>query len=299
MSDEKKQRTESALRESEKRFRATFEQAAVGVAHSSLDGRLLLMNHKLCDIVGAPILLARDDDGQVRAFYNACRHRGAPVVRGECGQARMLVCQFHSWGYDLEGQLRRVPEERDFVGLDRAERGLMPVRCEQWGGCWFVNLDPAAMPLLDWLHPLPTLLDDVARSPLRQFHSSSVELGCNWKVLAEGFLEVYHARTVHPLTVARSCSSLPMTVNVALQPRLASRPSIEQFGAPPESSSSMALASARSTITVTLLQVPSPLMPKKSWVVLPPPPPPPSLLLPPQWASVAASVHAIAVRAIS
>jgi phenylpropionate dioxygenase-like ring-hydroxylating dioxygenase large terminal subunit len=159
-------------------------------------------SYKLCDIAGAPVLLVRGDDGQVRAFYNACRHRGAPVVRGACGVARMLVCQFHSWSYDLRGDLVRVPDERDFVGLEPEQRSLPPVRCERWGGWWFVNLDADAIPLLEWLHPLPTLLADVARSPLRLFDTKSVQVGCNWKILAEGFLEVYHARTIHPLTVA-------------------------------------------------------------------------------------------------
>ncbi len=159
-------------------------------------------SYKLCDIVGAAVLLVRGDDGDVRAFFNACRHRGAPVVRGTCGVARMLVCQFHSWSYDLDGRLLRVPDERDFVGLRPEQRGLAPVRCERWGGWWFVNLDPEAAPLLDWLDPLPTLLSDVAESPVRLIDTKTVELGCNWKILAEGFLEVYHARTVHPTTVA-------------------------------------------------------------------------------------------------
>jgi phenylpropionate dioxygenase-like ring-hydroxylating dioxygenase large terminal subunit len=159
-------------------------------------------SYKLCDVAGAPVLLVRGDDGAVRAFRNACRHRGAPVVRGACGEARLLICQFHSWTYDLRGELVRVPDERDFVGLRREERSLPGVRCERWGGWWFVNLDAAAMPLLEWLHPLPTLLGDVARSPVRVFDTKSVEVRCNWKVLAEGFLEVYHARTVHPSTVA-------------------------------------------------------------------------------------------------
>lgn len=164
-------------------------------------------SYRLLDVVGAPILIVRGEDAPdgstvVRAFFNACRHRGAPVVRGESGVARMLVCQYHSWGYDLAGCLRRVPDERDFVDLDPAERGLPPVRCERWGGWWFVNLDRDAPPLLEWLDPLPRLLADVARSPLRQFERSSTELACNWKILAEGFLEVYHARTIHPTTVA-------------------------------------------------------------------------------------------------
>ena len=77
------------------------------------------------------------------------------------------------------------------------------MRCERWGGWWFVNLDPDAMPLLEWLDPLPTPAR--RRRPLADCANStkkSVELGCNWKILAEGFLEVYHARTIHPQTVA-------------------------------------------------------------------------------------------------
>ncbi len=158
--------------------------------------------YRLCDIAGAPVLMVRGDDGEVRAMLNACRHRGAPVVREPCGQARALVCQYHSWTYDLCGRLQRVPDQRDFVGLRPDARALPAVRCERWGGWWFVNLDPQAMPLLDWLAPLPALLADVARSPLRVLDRTSVELPCNWKILAEGFLEVYHARTIHPTTVA-------------------------------------------------------------------------------------------------
>jgi phenylpropionate dioxygenase-like ring-hydroxylating dioxygenase large terminal subunit len=159
-------------------------------------------SYLLCDVVGAPVLLVRGDDGEVRAFFNACRHRGAPVVRNQSGTARLLVCQFHSWSYDLTGRLVRVPDEADFVGLCPEQRSLPQVRCERWGGWWFVNLDPDAGPLLDFLDPLPTLLADVAASPLRVIDVKHVELACNWKILAEGFLEVYHARTVHPTTVA-------------------------------------------------------------------------------------------------
>jgi len=161
-------------------------------------------SYKLCDIVGAPILLARDEDGEVRAFYNACRHRGAPVVRGTTGEARMLVCQFHSWSYNLRGELVRVPDERDFIGLQKEERCLPAVRCERWGGWYFVNLDPDAVPLLEYLDPLPRLLPEVAAAPFRVIDSKSVELACNWKLLAEAFLEVYHARTIHPKTVGPS-----------------------------------------------------------------------------------------------
>jgi len=158
-------------------------------------------SYKLCDIAGAPILLVRGDDNQVRAFYNSCRHRGAPVVRETCGTARMLICQYHSWGYDLTGELVRVPEERDFVGLQKEERALPAVRCEQWGGWWFVNLDHDAMALAEWLGPVPRIIDEVGTAPFRVIDTKHAVIRCNWKILAEGFLEVYHARTIHPQTV--------------------------------------------------------------------------------------------------
>ena len=164
-------------------------------------------SYKLCDIAGAPVLLARDEDGVVRAFYNACRHRGAPVVRGECGTARRLTCQFHAWSYNLAGELVQVPDERDFIELDKTERGLPPVRCEAWGGWHFVNLDLGAEPLLDFLDPIPRLLPEVAAAPFRVIDVKNVDLGCNWKILAEAFLEVYHARTIHPKTLGPSMAT--------------------------------------------------------------------------------------------
>lgn len=161
-------------------------------------------SYALRDIAGANILLTRGDDDVVRGFYNACRHRGAPVVRDECGTARVLICQFHSWSYDLCGELVRVPDERDFIELDKTERGLPAVRCEAWGGWYFVNLDPDAEPLLDHLAPLPSLLPEIAAAPFRVIDVKKVELECNWKIVAEAFLEVYHARTIHPKTVGPS-----------------------------------------------------------------------------------------------
>ena len=73
-----------------------------------------------------------------------------------------------------------------------------------WGGWYFVNLDPDAIPLLEYLDPLPRLLPEVAAAPFRVIDTKSVELACNWKLLAEAFLEVYHARTIHPKTVGPS-----------------------------------------------------------------------------------------------
>ena len=81
-------------------------------------------SYRLMTRSGAPIVVVRGDDGVLRAFYNACRHRGAPVTRDECGTARRLTCQYHSWSYGTDGELKAVPEERSFAGIDRSALGL-------------------------------------------------------------------------------------------------------------------------------------------------------------------------------
>ncbi len=159
-------------------------------------------SYKVCNIAGASIILARGDDGTVRAFFNACRHRGAPVVRDDVGSTRLFVCQFHGWSYDLHGSLIRVPDERDFLGLLKEERCLPSVRCESFGGWHFVNFDQDAAPLLEWLAPLPDVLQCLTVPKFRILDVKTAHVRCNWKIMAEAFLEVYHARTVHPTTVA-------------------------------------------------------------------------------------------------
>jgi phenylpropionate dioxygenase-like ring-hydroxylating dioxygenase large terminal subunit len=152
---------------------------------------------------GAAVLVVRGDDDVIRAFYNTCQHRGAPVVRDECGRAAKLRCQFHSWTYALDGSLASVPGRRDFPdSFSFADNGLRPVRCEVWRGFVFVNLDPGAPSLAEWLGPIAgdaTWLDG-----LRTVATSSMELACNWKIGIESNIEVYHITTVHPTTVARS-----------------------------------------------------------------------------------------------
>lgn len=159
-------------------------------------------SYRTVDLPYAPVIVARGHDGNLRGFLNACRHRGAPVVRDVEGKARLLVCQFHSWTYDLDGQLVRVPDERDFVGLVREERALATVRCETWGGFVFVNLDPDAPPLLEWLDALRRRYSDLMEAPFRLVTRKTYDIACNWKIAVEAFLELYHIKTVHAQTAS-------------------------------------------------------------------------------------------------
>ena len=150
------------------------------------------------DDLGPPVVLVRGRDLVIRAFYNTCQHRGAPVVRENRGSTRLLRCQYHSWSYDIEsGRLVSVPDERDFVDLDKESRCLPTLRCEVWDGWIFVNQDPDAMPLAEWLGPIPDELAELEGPRLRSISRESHVVPCNWKVTAEAFLEVYHFRHIH------------------------------------------------------------------------------------------------------
>jgi phenylpropionate dioxygenase-like ring-hydroxylating dioxygenase large terminal subunit len=164
----------------------------------TVEGLKAAGEYRVFDKAGVPILLVRGRDLQLRAFYNTCRHRGAPVVREACGQAQLLRCQYHSWTYSLDGRLIGVPDERDFARLDKSRRGLAELRCETWGGLIFVNGDANAEPLLEYLGPLVAELACVGTERLRVVEHRSYAINCNWKAAVDAFLEVYHLNTIHP-----------------------------------------------------------------------------------------------------
>jgi phenylpropionate dioxygenase-like ring-hydroxylating dioxygenase large terminal subunit len=178
---------------------------------------------------GAPIVVVRGEDGVLRAFYNSCRHRGAPVTRDECGTARRLTCQYHSWSYGTDGALRSVPDSRSFVGLDKDELGLEPVRCETWDGWVFINEDPAAEPLLEFLGPLAEQMADIDGPSMRAVGTRVHPVACNWKLMVDAFLEVYHVRTIHPDSAAILYNDQATTV--AMLPHGHSRLTVEKHDA--------------------------------------------------------------------
>ncbi len=155
-------------------------------------------SYQTFDDLAQPIVLVRGNDLQVRAFYNTCQHRGAPVVRDAQGSARNLRCQYHGWTYDITaGSLVSVPDERDFIGLCQGDKGLVQLRCEVWDGWIFVNQDPAAASLHDWFGPALAQMEELCGESLRAVAPRSQTIHCNWKVTAEAFLEVYHFRQIH------------------------------------------------------------------------------------------------------
>jgi len=150
------------------------------------------------DAGGVPILAVRDKDGELRAFLNVCRHRGAVLTEG-CGVRETIQCHYHAWTYGLDGALRAAPRADREPGFDRSDWSLLPASADTWGPFLFVNPDPDAEPLADTLGDLPAIVArDLDLSELR-FHSR-VEFGANanWKIVVENFLECYHCATAHP-----------------------------------------------------------------------------------------------------
>lgn len=144
------------------------------------------------EAAGTPILAVRGDDGVVRAFRNTCRHRGNVLAEG-AGCARAFMCRYHGWTYTLEGALRHVPHEHGFPGLDKHERGLVPLQVIERLGLVFVAQSQDATWELD-------AMPELASVDLKLGRTETVEVEANWKVLAEGFLEGYHLRSTHAET---------------------------------------------------------------------------------------------------
>lgn len=181
-------------------------------------------DHVTFERTGAPIVVVRNQAGQVRAFYNSCRHRGATLVRDACGTSRRLTCQYHSWSYDLDGQLQAVPDARNFAELDTTSLGLVPVRCESWQGFVFINEDPDAEPLTEYLGPLCEQMLEIDGPSLRSLGTRTHHVPANWKAMVDAFLEVYHVRTVHPDNAALLYDDT--TATVAMLPNGHSRLSV-------------------------------------------------------------------------
>ncbi len=150
------------------------------------------------DIAGQPILIVRDRDGVLRAFYNVCKHRAHELLSGE-GQTSKIMCPYHAWTYDLTGQLRRAPETENLVDFDVKSVCLDQVQVEEFCGFVYVNLDGSAAPLADQsgnlakeiLHWAPDVAD------LTFGHRLTYDIQSNWKNVVDNFLECYHCPTAH------------------------------------------------------------------------------------------------------
>ncbi|HXJ36344.1 MAG TPA: aromatic ring-hydroxylating dioxygenase subunit alpha [Candidatus Eisenbacteria bacterium] len=147
------------------------------------------------------ILVVRTAPGDLRAFFNACLHRGTRLLEGH-GRVRTegIRCPYHGWCYALDGRLCDVVDRHEFPDLP-ADLRLGAVRVDTWGGFVFVNLDPDAEPLLRFLDPLPELLAPYRLHEMRFRSYLTTILPANWKTAIDAFNEGYHVQGTHPQTL--------------------------------------------------------------------------------------------------
>jgi len=153
------------------------------------------------DIGDESILILRNRENQLRAFYNVCQHRGSQLCDSSgSGYGAAITCPYHAWSYSVDGALVATPlHEKD--SINRSTLGLKSVKVDEWQGAIFVSLDPNAPPLTTWLndhYSRPLELEKFALSKLKNARTTIDEVEANWKVLAENYSECLHCAVVHP-----------------------------------------------------------------------------------------------------
>jgi len=150
------------------------------------------------ELAGEPLVVVRGADGELRAFFNVCRHHAAAVATAPCGTAQHLRCPYHGWTYGLDGSLKGAPEFAGVCNFDRAANGLAPVRVAVWEQFVFVSLNEQAAPLTDFLGDLPERIAPLGLSRLHFFERKTYSLRCNWKVYVDNYLDGgYHVPHLH------------------------------------------------------------------------------------------------------
>lgn len=150
------------------------------------------------DIGDQSLFVTKDKQGELRAFYNVCQHRGHELVRGT-GHAKAIVCPYHAWTYNQHGELIAARNSKNVPNFNKCEFSLSPVRVEVFCGMVFINLDNDATPLSEMASGLEREIRDYCPTvdSLQYVARDRYEVSCNWKVMVDNFLECYHCAPAH------------------------------------------------------------------------------------------------------
>jgi phenylpropionate dioxygenase-like ring-hydroxylating dioxygenase large terminal subunit len=150
------------------------------------------------EVAHASILIVRGKDGKIRAFHNACTHRGTQLVDEASGSAARFTCRYHAWTFGLDGALKSAPDFERFY-VDKASCSLREVHVDVCAGLIFVNLaDEPEQSLSEFLGPLAAQLEALPVARATTFAEYVYEIDANWKLTYDNFQENYHLRFIHP-----------------------------------------------------------------------------------------------------
>ena len=141
--------------------------------------------------------MVRDNEGQICAMHNICRHRGARVCEDPVGNRKTFVCPYHGWVYNTDGSLKAARETHVMANFDPSRHGLKPVRCVEYMGLIFINCDPEAGDLLESLDNIKDPLGAYDLANAKVAHRNRYRINANWKLVVENYLECYHCATSH------------------------------------------------------------------------------------------------------
>jgi len=162
----------------------------------------------------AEALVVRGKDGVLRAFHNACRHRGAAIESACRGQAKAFVCPYHAWTYDLDGKLKGLPGKECFPQVEIGREGLTPIRLETWNGFVFLNFsEQQPESLTDYLGSLGVLMDGLPLDDYPHMVELTWNVDANWKILMEASNEAYHVSALHKWSLSEQLTSAENPLN--------------------------------------------------------------------------------------
>ena len=144
------------------------------------------------------LLIVREAEDKVRAFYNVCPHRGNQIRNPGMGHAESFQCAYHFFEFNLDGSKKFVPDEDTFTQGVPQETALVEMPCDVWGGFIWFNMNPDAEPLLEFLDPVAQHLDAYHFEEFSIVADKTIEWNTNWKASVDAFNEVYHVQGIHP-----------------------------------------------------------------------------------------------------
>ncbi len=154
-------------------------------------------DYVLFDIGEDSIIISHDDQGEIRALHNICRHRGSRVCRHESGNSKTFVCPYHGWVYANDGSLRTPRASEAYVDFDKAEYGLKTVAVQQYMGLIFININTEAESFVPALDLIAKPLGSYDLANARIAHQKTYTVDANWKLCLENYLECYHCASSH------------------------------------------------------------------------------------------------------
>jgi phenylpropionate dioxygenase-like ring-hydroxylating dioxygenase large terminal subunit len=155
------------------------------------------------NFTGLALLIVCQSDGTLKAFINACRHRGSLLTSADAGHENPIICPYHGWRYELDGRLANITAKDCFPQLDPGQLQLTELPLEVVEGLIFIVATPGApLQAREWLGPITALLRGFDLASHQHYRTEIIENRFNWKIGVEGALETYHFRYLHSKTVA-------------------------------------------------------------------------------------------------